>query len=58
MLTNSKFDLVSQNNQSTVVAEFKSKTTRETGYQSEAELLLNNFKLRHMNIFPLSQKKT
>lgn len=38
MLTNSKFDLVSQNNQSTVVAEFKSKTTRETGYQSEAEL--------------------
>jgi len=38
MSTNSKFDLVSQNNQSTVVAEFKSKTTRETGYQSEAEL--------------------
>jgi len=38
MPTDNKFNLVAQNTQSTVVAEFKPEKTRATSYQSEADL--------------------
>lgn len=38
MPTDNKFNLVAQNTQSTVVAEFKPEKIRATSYQSEADL--------------------